>query len=51
MVKSKLPFEDFDQGGLTGYVISVRLAYRDLPILGVNTYGKKEIEEPLKERH
>jgi hypothetical protein len=37
LFKSKLPFEDFDQGGLTGYAISVRLAYRDMPILGVNT--------------
>jgi hypothetical protein len=36
MVKSKFPFENFDQGGLTGYAIPVRPAYRDLPILGVN---------------
>jgi hypothetical protein len=36
MVKSKLPFEDFEQGGLIGYAIPVKPAYRDLPILGVN---------------
>jgi hypothetical protein len=36
MVKSKFPFEDFDQGGLTEYAIPVRPAYRDMPILGVN---------------
>jgi hypothetical protein len=36
MVKSKLPFEDFDQGGLTGYAILVRPTYRDMPILCVN---------------
>jgi hypothetical protein len=36
MVKSKLPFEDFDQGGLTGYAILDISAYRDLPILIVN---------------
>jgi hypothetical protein len=44
MVKSKLPFKDFDQGGLTGYAIPFRPAYPDLPILGVNIcplfYGK-----------
>jgi hypothetical protein len=39
MVKSKLSFEDFDQGGLTGYAIPVRPAYRDMPILSVNTYN------------
>jgi hypothetical protein len=38
MVKSKLPFEDFDQGGLTGYAIPVRPYYRDIPILGVNRW-------------
>jgi hypothetical protein len=36
MVKSKLPFEDFDKGGLTGYAIPVKPACRELPILGVN---------------
>jgi hypothetical protein len=37
MVKAKLPFEDFDLGGLTGYAIPVRPAYPNLPILDVNT--------------
>jgi hypothetical protein len=32
MVKSKLSFEGFYQGGLTGYVIPVRPAYGDMPI-------------------
>jgi hypothetical protein len=37
-VKSKLPFEDFGHGGLTGYALPVRSAYPDQPILGVNNY-------------
>jgi hypothetical protein len=36
MVKSKLPFHDFDEGGLTVGPL-VRPAYLDLLILGVNT--------------
>jgi hypothetical protein len=44
MIKSKLPFEDFDKDGLTGYAIPVKPACRELPILGVNIcplfYGK-----------
>jgi hypothetical protein len=36
VLKSKLPFEEFDHGGLTGYAIPVIPAYQDLPILGVN---------------
>jgi hypothetical protein len=43
IVKSKLPFEDFDQSGLTGYAIPVRPAYRDMPILGVNTIVRVHI--------
>jgi hypothetical protein len=52
MVKSKLPFDDLDQGGLTGYAIPVRPSYRDMLILGVNIcpplfYGKACVPENI----
>jgi hypothetical protein len=36
MGKSKLPFEDFDQGGLTGLVGRSKQFRPNLPALGVN---------------
>jgi hypothetical protein len=52
MVKSKLPFEEFGHGGLTGYDVPVRPTYPDLPILGVNIcqflfYGKACMPEKI----
>jgi hypothetical protein len=35
MMKSKLPFDEFEKVSLTGYAILVRPSDRDLPILGV----------------
>jgi hypothetical protein len=36
MMKSKFPFEDFDQGGLTELVARSNQFRTDLPILGTN---------------
>jgi hypothetical protein len=41
MEESKLPFEVFDQGGLTGLVGRSNRVCPDLPILGVNNHIRR----------